>query len=163
MEMKNNTYLGKKINNPIGQNNINDKNKNPKNILIQTYNNLKKPKNEEENANDKEDINKTNYNDYEMQIKNKNILNCYTKKSNIIPLTRENSITYIRKKSLNMNVYNNVENNFASNTPSALKNKKNINKPKAIRTIIFNIPSLKRQYKSPSNINFLSKYSRIFR
>ena len=60
-----------------------------------------------------------------MQIKNKNILNCYTKKSNIIPLTRENSITYIRKKSLNMNVYNNVENNFASNTPSALKNKKN--------------------------------------
>ena len=25
MEMKNNTYLGKKINNPIGQNNINDK------------------------------------------------------------------------------------------------------------------------------------------
>ena len=40
-------------------------------------------------------------------------------------LTRENSITYIRKKSLNMKVYNNTNNNYISSRPSAIKHKKN--------------------------------------
>ena len=130
---KNNSQSNKKIN--IINNNktkFNEKNKNTKNILIQTYNNFKKGKDEDENIiNIKEDINQTNYNEpnfnsNELQTKSVNCLNCYTKKNNIIPLTRENSITYVRKKSLNMKIYNNVtKNNFLSSRPSAFKHKKN--------------------------------------
>ena len=132
---KNNSQSNKKIN--IINNNktkFNEKNKNAKNILIQTYNNLKKSKDEDENIiNIKEDINQTNYNynepnmkNNELQTKSVNCLNCYTKKNNIIPLTRENSITYVRKKSLNMKIYNNVtKNNFLTNRPSDFKHKKN--------------------------------------
>ena len=130
---KNNSQSNKKIN--IINNNktkFTEKNKNAKNILIQTYNNFKKGKDEDENIiNIKEDINQTNYNEpnfnsSELQTKSVNCLNCYTKKNNIIPLTRENSITYVRKKSLNMKIYNNVtKNNFLSSRPSAFKHKKN--------------------------------------
>ena len=127
---KNNSQSNKKIS--IFNNNkskFNEKNKNNKNILIQTYNNFKKEKDEEENLNEKQDINQTNYNEpvypNELQTKSVNCLNCYTKKSNIIPLTRENSITYVRKKSLNMKIYNNVENNYISSRPSTIKHKKN--------------------------------------
>ena len=131
---KNNSQSNKKIN--IINNNkakfTEKNNKNTKNILIQTYNNFKKGKDEEENIiNIKEDINQTNYNEpnlnsNELQTKSVNCLNCYTKKNNIIPLTRENSITYVRKKSLNMKIYNNVtKNNFLSSRPSAFKHKKN--------------------------------------
>ena len=130
---KNNSQSNKKIN--IINNNktkFTEKNKNAKNILIQTYNNFKKGKDEDENIiNIKEDINQTNYNEpnfnsNELQTKSVNCLNCYTKKNNIIPLTRENSITYVRKKSLNMKIYNNVtKNNFLSSRPSAFKHKKN--------------------------------------
>ena len=130
---KNNSQSNKKIN--IINNNkakFNEKNKNAKNILLQTYNNLKKSKDEDDNIiKIKDDINQTNYNETnlknnELQTKSVNCLNCYTKKNNIIPLTRENSITYVRKKSLNMKIYNNVtKNNFLSNRPSAFKHKKN--------------------------------------
>ena len=99
---------------------------------MQTYNNLKKSKDEDDNIiKIKDDINQTNYNETnlknnELQTKSVNCLNCYTKKNNIIPLTRENSITYVRKKSLNMKIYNNVtKNNFLSNRPSEFKHKKN--------------------------------------
>ena len=121
----------KKIN--INNNNktkYTDKNKINKNNLIQTYNNFKKDK-EEEIIYENEDINQTNYNEQnyknELQTRSVNCLDCYTKKSNIIPLTRENSITYIRKKSLNMKVYNNVDNNnnYMSSRPSTFKHKKN--------------------------------------
>ena len=127
---KNNSQSNKKIN--IINNNkskYNDKNKNSKNILIQTYNNLKKDKGEDDNVKPKEGVNQTNYNESnynnELQTKSVNSLNCYSKKSNIMPLTRENSITYIRKKSLNMKVYNNTNNNYISSRPSAIKHKKN--------------------------------------
>ena len=125
---KNNSQSNKKIN--IINNNkskYNEKNKNNKNILIQTYNNLKKDKTEDDNIKSKEGVNQTNYNESnynnELQTKSVNSLNCYSKKSNVMPLTRENSITYIRKKSLNMKVYNN--NNYMSSRPSAIKHKKN--------------------------------------
>ena len=125
---KNNSQSNKKIN--IINNNkskYNEKNKNNKNILIQTYSNLKKDKGEDDNMKQKEGVNQTNYNESnynnELQTKSVNSLNCYSKKSNIMPLTRENSITYIRKKSLNMKVYNN--NNYMSSRPSAIKHKKN--------------------------------------
>ena len=98
---------------------------------MQTYNNFKKAK-DDDNINIKEDLTQTNYNDLqtfnsnELQTKSVNCLNCYTKKNNIIPLTRENSITYVRKKSLNMKVYNKGNNNnFLSSRPSAFKHKKN--------------------------------------
>ena len=127
---KNNSKSNKNIN--IINNNkskYSDKNKNNKNILIQTYNNLKKEKGENENIKQKEGINHNNYNEpnynNELQTKSVNSLNCYSKKSNIIPLTRENSITYIRKKSLNMKVYNNTNNDNKSSRPSAIKHKKN--------------------------------------
>ena len=131
---KNNSQSNKKIN--IINNNktkFNEKNKNNnnKNILMQTYNNFKKAK-DDDNINIKEDLTQTNYNDLqtfnsnELQTKSVNCLNCYTKKNNIIPLTRENSITYVRKKSLNMKVYNKGNNNnFLSSRPSAFKHKKN--------------------------------------
>ena len=129
---KNNSQLNKKIN--IINNNkskFNDKNKNSKNILIQTYNNFKLDKEDVENIGQKEDINKTNYNETprfnnnELQTKSVNCLNCYIKKGNIIPLSRENSITYIRKKSLNMKIYNNEYNNLMSSRPLTYKHKKN--------------------------------------
>ena len=129
---KNNSQLNKKIN--IINNNkskFNDKNKNSKNILIQTYNNFKIDKEDVENIGKKEDINKTNYNETprfnnnELQTKSVNCLNCYIKKGNIIPLSRENSITYIRKKSLNMKIYNNEYNNLMSSRPLTYKHKKN--------------------------------------
>ena len=128
---KNNSESNKKIN--IINNNkakYNNKNKNNKNILIQTYNEFKKGKNEE-NINEKGDINQTTYNESnyknDFQTKSVNCLDCYTKKSNIIPLTRENSITYVRKKSLNMKMYNNENenNNLISNRAPAFKHKKN--------------------------------------
>ena len=128
---KNNSQSNKKIN--INNNNktkYTDKNKINKNNLIQTYNNFKKDK-EEEIIYENEDINQTNYNEQnyknELQTRSVNCLDCYTKKSNIIPLTRENSITYIRKKSLNMKVYNNGDNNnnYMSSRPSTFKHKKN--------------------------------------
>ena len=126
---KNNSQSNKKINiNNSNKAKFNDKNKINKNNLIQTYNNFQK---EDENIYEKEDINQTNYNEQnyknDLQTKSVNCLDCYTKKSNIIPLTRENSITYIRKKSLNMKVYKNDDNNnnnFMSSRPSTFKHKK---------------------------------------
>jgi len=125
---KNNSQSNTNIN--IINNNKTKYNKNTKTILIQTYNDFKKGKEENENINEKEEINQTNFNhpNYknELQTKSVNCLDCYTKKSNIIPLTRENSMTYIRKKSLNMKFYSNGENNnFASSRPSTFKHKKN--------------------------------------
>ena len=154
---KNNSQSNKKIN-IINNNKVkfNEKNKNPKNILIQTYNNLKKSKDEDENVIIiKEDINQTNYNETnlnnnELQTKSVNCLNCYTKKNNIIPLTRENSTTYVRKKSLNMKIYNNVtKNNFLSNRPSAFKHKKN-----------YSISS--SCYNTQRNINKSNKKSNVY-
>ena len=128
---KNNSESNKKIN--INNNNKvknNDKNKNNKNILIQTYNNLKKGKNEEDNINEKGDIIQTSHNESnyknDLQTKSVSSLDYYTKKGNI-PLTRENSITYVRKRSLNMKIYNNENenNNLMSNRPPTFKHKKN--------------------------------------